>query len=97
MVPCAYNVIRWGMAKQEIIPVRVTRADRAALKAAAGKRPVSTWLRELGLEEARRRAAARSVGALLDAARSGGFGLDEAAAEQLAEEATHASRRGRGG
>jgi hypothetical protein len=84
------------MAKQEIIPVRVTSADRAALKAAAGGRPVSTWLRELGLEEARRRAAARSVGALLDAARSSGFGLDEKTAEQLAEGATHASRRRRG-
>jgi len=40
------------MAKQDIIPVRVSRADRAALKAATGARPVSTWLRELGLEGA---------------------------------------------
>ena len=81
------------MAKQGIIPVRVSSADRAALRAAAGAEPVSTWLRRLGLEEAKRRAAARSVGALLDAARAEGFGLPEAEAESLAEQATHAVRR----
>jgi len=81
------------MAKQAIIPVRVTSADRAALKAAAGAEPVSTWLRRLGLEEAKRRAAARSVSDLLDEARSQGFGLSEAAAARLAEQATHAVRR----
>lgn len=54
------------MAKAGIIPVRVSAADRAALKAAAGGRPVSTWLRDLGLAEARRRAAAKSVRDLLD-------------------------------
>ncbi len=54
------------MAKQSIIPVRVSAADRAALKAAAGDRPVSTWLRDLGLAEAKRRASARSVRELLD-------------------------------
>jgi hypothetical protein len=81
------------MAKQGIIPVRVSSADRAALRAAAGAEPVSTWLRRLGLEEAKRRAAARSVGALLDAARAEGFGLPEAEAASLAEQATHAVRR----
>jgi hypothetical protein len=76
-----------------VIPVRVSSADRAALKAAAGAEPVSTWLRRLGLEEARRRAAARSVSALLEEARSAGFGLSEAEAAKLAEQATHAVRR----
>jgi hypothetical protein len=83
------------MAKQEIIPVRVSRADRAALRAAAGAEPVSTWLRRLGLEEAKRRAAARTVGELLDAARDEGFGLSEAEAAEVAEAATHAVRRRR--
>jgi hypothetical protein len=81
------------MARQAIIPVRVTSADRAALKAAAGAEPVSTWLRRLGLEEAKRRAAARSVSDLLDEARSEGFGLSEGAAARLADQATHAVRR----
>lgn len=83
------------MPKQDIIPVRVSSADRAALKAAAGSRPVSAWLRELGLEEARRLAAARSVRDLLDDARSAGFGLAEGEAARLADEATHATRRRR--
>lgn len=81
------------MAKQGIIPIRVSSADRAALKAAAGGEPVSTWLRRLGLQEAKRRAAARSVAALLDEARSQGFGVSEAEAGKLAEQATHAVRR----
>jgi hypothetical protein len=68
-------------------------ADRAALKAAAGSEPVSTWLRRLGLDEAKRRSAARSVAALLDEERSEGFGLSEAEAANLAEQATHAIRR----
>ena len=62
------------MAKQEIIPVRVSRADRASLRAAAGGRPVSTWLRELGLEEARRRSSARTVARLIEEARASGPG-----------------------
>lgn len=81
------------MAKQGIIPIRVSSADRAALKAAAGGEPVSTWLRRLGLQEAKRRSAARSVAALLDEARTEGFGLSEAEATNLAEQATHAVRR----
>jgi len=81
------------MAKQGIIPIRVSSTDRAALKAAAGAEPVSTWLRRLGLDEAKRRAASRSVSALLDAARADGFGLPEAEAASLAEKATHAVRR----
>jgi len=81
------------MAKQGIIPIRVSNADRAALKAAAGGEPVSTWLRRLGLEEARRRSAARSVASLLDEARTEGFGLPEGEAARLAEQATHAVRR----
>lgn len=83
------------MAKQEIIPIRVSRADRAALRSAAGGKPVSTWLRELGLEEARRRSSALTVGRLLEEARASGPGLDEDEADRLAEEATHAIRRGR--
>ena len=83
------------MAKQEIIPIRVTRADRAALRAAAGGKPVSTWLRELGLEEARRRSSVRTVARLMDEARASGSGLDEGEADLLAEEATHASREDR--
>jgi hypothetical protein len=55
------------MAKLGIIPVRVSDEDRAALQAAAGDRPVSAWLRDLGLAEARRKAESRSVGELLDA------------------------------
>ena len=54
------------MAKQGIIPVRVSDEDRAALQAAAGDRPVSAWLRDLGLAEARRKAESRSVRELLD-------------------------------
>ena len=50
-------------------------------------RPVSTWLRELGLEEARRRSSARTVARLLDEARASGPGLDE-------READRAGRRG---
>lgn len=83
------------MARQEIIPVRVSRADRATLRAAAGTEPVSTWLRRLGLEEAKRRAAAQTVAELLDAARDEGFGLPEAEAGEVAEAATHAVRRRR--
>jgi hypothetical protein len=83
------------MAKQEIIPIRVTRADRAALRSAAGGKPVSTWLRELGLEEARRRSSVRTVARLMEEARSGGSGLDEEEANLLADEAKHASRGAR--
>ncbi|MEI6226160.1 MAG: hypothetical protein WCS72_15535 [Deltaproteobacteria bacterium] len=80
------------MAKQEIIPIRVTRADRVALRAAAGAKPVSTWLRELGLEEARRQSSVRTVARLMDEALSSGSGLDEEEADLLADEAKHASR-----
>ena len=80
------------MAKQEIIPIRVTRADRAALRAAAGSRPVSTWLRELGLEEARRQSSVRTVARIMEEARSSGPGLDEEEADLLADEGKHASR-----
>jgi hypothetical protein len=87
------------MARQGIIPVRVSEEDRAALEAAAGDRPVSTWLRDLGLAEARRKAESRSVGELLDAmarrvARAGLTMTDEEA-ERLADEAIHAARRKR--
>ena len=80
------------MAKQGIIPIRVSRADRAALRSAAGSKPVSTWLRELGLEEARRRTSARTVSRLMEEARASGPGLDEREADLLADEAKHASR-----
>ena len=81
------------MARQGIIPVRVSSADRAALKAAAGGQPVSTWLRDLGLAEAKRRASARSVGELLDAMARRGPHMSEAEADKLADEAVHAARR----
>ena len=83
------------MAKQGIIPIRVSSADRAALKAAAGGRPVSTWLRDLGLAEARRRASARSVAELLDSIGRAGPGMTDEEAAELAEEAVHAVRRRR--
>lgn len=78
------------MARQGIIPVRVSSADRAALKAAAGSTPVSTWLRELGLAEAKRRASAKSVRELLDdmarrAEQSGMTMTDEEAMELALE------------
>jgi hypothetical protein len=81
------------MAKQGIIPVRVSSADRAALKAAAGGQPVSTWLRDLGLAEAKRRASARSVAELLDSIGRAGPGMTDEEAAELAEEAVHAVRR----
>jgi hypothetical protein len=80
------------MAKQVIIPVRVSSGERVALEAAAGNTPVSTWLRELGLEEARRRSSARTVARLMEEARASGPGLDEREADVLADEAKHASR-----
>jgi hypothetical protein len=87
------------MAKHGIIPVRVSGEDRAALEAAAGDRPVSTWLRELGLAEARRRAEARSVSELLDdmarRVERAGLTMTDEEAEKLADEAIHAARRKR--
>lgn len=80
------------MASQAIIPVRVSHAERLVLEAAAGDTPVSTWLRELGLEEARRWSAARTVGRLMEEARASEPGLDEREADILADEAKHASR-----
>ncbi len=74
-----------------------SRAERAALESAAGSTPVSTWLREMGLEEARRRASARTVARLMEEARASGPGLDEREADLLADEAKHASRRIRTG
>jgi uncharacterized protein YgfB (UPF0149 family) len=85
------------MAKQGIIPVRVSEEDRAALEAAAGDRPVSTWLRDLGLAEARRKAESRSVRELLDdmarRAEQLGMTMTDEEAEKLADEAVHAVRR----
>lgn len=87
------------MAKQGIIPVRVSDEDRAALQAAAGDRPVSAWLRDLGLAEARRKAESRSVGELLDdmarRAEQLGMTMTDEEAEKLADEAIHAVRRQR--
>lgn len=74
------------MAKLGIIPVRVSAADRAALEKAAGDRPVSTWLRELGLAEARRRLATLSVRELLDEMARGGPGMSDEEAMELALE-----------
>jgi hypothetical protein len=74
------------MARLGIIPVRVSSADRAALKAAAGGQPVSTWLRELGLAEAKRRASTRSVSELLDSIGRAGPGMTDDEAMELALE-----------
>jgi len=74
------------MAKQGIIPVRVSGADRAALKAAAGGRPVSTWLRDLGLAEAKRLASTKTVGELLDSIGRAGPGMTDEEAMELALE-----------
>ncbi len=74
------------MAKQSIIPVRVSAADRAALKAAAGDRPVSTWLRDLGLAEAKRRASAKSVRELLDSMGRAAPAMSDEEAMELALE-----------
>ena len=82
--------------REQIIAVRVSSADLAALEEAAGAEPVPAWLRRLGLEEAKRRTAARSVSDLLDEARSKGFGLPEAKAAKFAERATDAVRAGPG-
>ena len=87
------------MAKLGIIPVRVSEEDREALQAAAGDRPVSTWLRDLGLAEARRKAESKSVGELLDdmarRAEELGMTMTDEEAEKLADEAIHAVRRRR--
>jgi hypothetical protein len=74
------------MARQGIIPVRVSSADRAALKAAAGGRPVSTWLRDLGLAEARRLASTKTVAELLDSMASRGPHMSDEEAMELALE-----------
>ncbi|MGB8930854.1 MAG: hypothetical protein WCC48_06350 [Anaeromyxobacteraceae bacterium] len=74
------------MAREGIIPVRVSAEDRAALEAAAGDRPVSTWLRDLGLAEARRGAAARSIRELLDEMAKAGPGMSDDEAMALALE-----------
>ena len=54
------------------------------LEAAAGDRPVSTWLRDLGLAEARRRASAQSVRELLDSMGRTGPQMTEEEAMELA-------------
>lgn len=41
--------------RSERIDVRASPDERAELEAAAGDRPVSAWLRDVGLTEARRR------------------------------------------
>lgn len=87
------------MARHGIIPIRVSDEDRAALEKAAGGRPLSTWLRDLGLAEARRKAESRSVGELLDdmarRAEQLGMTMTDEEAEKLADEAIHAVRRQR--
>lgn len=87
------------MAKQGIIPVRVSEEDRRMLEAAAGDRPVSTWLRDLGLAEARRKADTRSLQELLDVmgrrVRQAGLTMTDEEAEKLADEEIHAARRQR--
>ena len=40
--------------RSDVLRIRVSADERAALEAAASGQDVSTWLRELGLAEARR-------------------------------------------
>lgn len=72
-------------AKDVIIPVRVTRADRDLLKRMAPGGSVSAWLRDLAIAAARKRQAVVDLARLLDAASSGGDMTDEEAAELAAE------------
>lgn len=82
-----------SMANKEcIIPVRVTKADRDLLKRMAPGGAVSSWLRDLGLTEARRRRAAADVSKFLDDAEADGFGLSQSEASKLASEAIRAVR-----
>ncbi len=71
--------------KDVIIPVRVTRADRALLKHMAPGGSVSAWLRELALAEARKRRAVVELARLLDAGKADADMTDEEATELAAE------------
>ena len=81
--------------KECIIPVRVTKADRDLLRRMAPGGAVSSWLRDLGLAEARKRRASADVSKFLDAAETDGFGLTEAEGAKLAAEAIRAVRGGK--
>lgn len=78
--------------KETIIPIRVTAADRARLRKAAGDEPLSSWLRRLALQEARKREAAAGVGLALDALAESGPGLSDEEAAQVAAEAKREAR-----
>jgi len=78
--------------KESIIPIRVTRADRARLRRAAGDEPLSSWLRRLALEEARKREAAASVSKALDALAASGPSMSDEEAAELAAEAKREAR-----
>jgi hypothetical protein len=73
--------------KESIIPIRVTTADRARLRRAAGDEPLSSWLRRLALTEAHKREAAADVARALDALSASGQTLSDEAAGKLAAEA----------
>ncbi len=73
--------------RESIIAVRVTKEDRARLRRAAGEEPVSSWLRRLGLVEARKREAAVAVSRGLAALKASGPNLTEEEAAKLAAEA----------
>jgi len=73
--------------KERIIPIRVTTADRARLRRAAGDEPLSSWLRRLALAEARKREAADGVAKALDALAAGGPTMSDEEAAELAAEA----------
>jgi hypothetical protein len=78
--------------RESIIPVRVTKDDRTRLRRAAGEEPVSSWLRRLGLAEAKRREAAAGVARHLDALAKGGPGMSDVEAAELAAEAIRETR-----
>jgi len=78
-----------------IIPVRVTREDRALFESVAPDGAVSSWLREVAREVATRRRAAMDLRGLLDRLAVSGPGLDAGQAMTLAVKETRAVRRGR--
>jgi hypothetical protein len=78
--------------KGTIIPIRVTREDRARLRRAAGDEPVSSWLRRLGLAEARRREAVAAVRRGLDALAASGLDISDEEAAKLAADAKREAR-----
>ncbi len=83
-------------AKTCIIPVRVTAKDKALFESVAPDGAISSWLRDVAREAARRRRAAMDLGQLLDRLAEGGPDMEAGKAMALAVRETRAVRRGRG-